>query len=390
MQQPPRSKKPKSPFLQALKLIRKHFVWASAVAAGLASLAGVLNLLVFTRYIGRPDVFTRSLEWGPGLVVLMLSYVLIFIAITGSMLITSYFFTLTPSWLRHRLKINELIIRHLLGMTVSGMFSIVLVIMAVTYFLGDKASHWWMLTVFILPAFLSWFFIDVHIDRAGILPVPLSWKKKLGLCGALTGLVGVTAITGIYPALYVTSLYEESPDLSEWAEIFKFGFTCLLTMAASLAPATGFYLMAKEDKRAQIKGALIGLLIFLGLLTFTVPAIFSVPSVGAANLLGISDREVRRYLVNGTEYPAKSLSSARWSITEYENGRYSLEAFSLYEHGPVNLLCPADLSAIKNKYLSQHTKACIAFKSKDVDSLDAVDQQRESIAEADSSDLERG
>ncbi|HFJ0421609.1 TPA: hypothetical protein ACGS08_004214 [Pseudomonas aeruginosa] len=386
MQQPPRSKKPKSPFLQALKLIRKHFVWASAVAAGLASLAGVLNLLVFTRYIGRQDVFMDSLELGPGLVVLMLSYVLIFIAITGSMLITSYFFTLAPSWLRHRLETNRLIVRHLLEMTVSGMFSIVLVVVAVTYFSGDKAGHWWMLTVFILPALLSWVFIGIHIET----DTPLSWKKKLCLCGALTGLVGFTAITGIYPALYVTYLYEESPDLSELAEIFKFGFTCLVTMAASLAPATGFYLMAKEGRRAQIRGALIGLLAFLGLLTFTIPTVFSVPSVGAVNLLGISDREVRRYLISSAQYSANSLNPARWSITEYENGRYSLEAFSLYEYGPVNLLCPADLSAIRNKYLSQHTKACIDFKSKDVDSLDAVDQQLESIVEADSSDLERG
>lgn len=361
-------------YVRISTLIKEHFTWISAVVAALASLAGILNLLVFTRYIGRPDVFSRSLEFGPSLAVLLLTYLLIFLAIAGSMLITSYFFTLVTSWLRPKPEFAEPMIRQLFGMVVSGMLSIILVVMILAYCWEGPASGWWLLTVFMLPAILSWPFILVHMDHAKALSSPLTWAKKFRLCATLTGLVGGVALVGIFPAWYASFLYEESPDLSEWVEVIKFGATCLIAMAAPLAPAIGFYIKEKEGKSAQMKGALTGLLLFFALLTFTMPAMFSVTSVGSMNLLGISEREVRRHLVDNEQYPASSLNTARWSVTKHGDKWYSLNAFSLYAYGPINLLCPAELSTVRNRELRKHTKACIPFLKDEIQTLDAVEQ----------------
>ena len=358
--------------LWILELIKNHFTWISATVAAFAPLAGILNLAVYANYIGRPDIFLRSLQFGPSLVILFLAFILLFVGIVGSMLITSYFFSLIPSWLRPMSEHADSITRRLFGMTVLGMLGIVL-ILGIASFLGRTLeSPWWMLIVFLLPAFFSWLFINAHINQAEYLTSPLTTRKKIWACVLLTILVGVTAAFGIYPAWYVASLYEERSALSGLIEGLLF---CLLTMAASLAPAVGYYISTNKSRGAQIKSALAGVLIFLGILTITAPPVFSVASVGSTSFLGLSDRQVRNYVVNSEEYPAKNLDQLSWKITNDGGKKYNLEAFSLYEFGPVNLLCPADMQAIKNRHLDEHTERCIAFKGGAVLPLDAVKKE---------------
>lgn len=170
----------------------------------------------------------------------------------------------------------------------------------------------------------------------------------------------------------MTALYEERSALSGLFEGLLF---CLLTMAGSLAPAVGYYISANKSRAAQIKSALAGVLVFLGILTITAPPVFSAASVGSTSLLGLSDRQVKRYLIDNEEYPAKSLDQSRWKITDDGAKKYALEAFSLYEFGPVNLLCPTDMRTIKSRHLDEHSERCIAFKSSAVLPLDAVKEE---------------
>jgi len=345
-----------------LTALKDHFVWVSPVAVILASLIGLLNLLVFTWYINRPELFSRSLEFGPSLALLMLSYLMILAGIVGSMLITSYFFALTLQGLQPKPEYTGALARGLFFRVMSGMASMVLVLVVGAVWHAGALSGWWMLAIFVLPVVLSWSFIVRHRDQAKVLSGPIQGKRKLLLCAGVAMGTGLVAMLGILPAWYATFLYEGSGNTADWAEAIKLALTCLITMAGSLAPAVGYYLRAGSGVSAQRRGALIGLGAFLAFMVVTSPSLFSVASVGSVRLLGFSEREVRTYLVDQEQYPASSMSAAQWSITPLNERKYAIRAFSLYAYGALNLLCPQALKDMKLKELKQHTGNCIPFE----------------------------
>lgn len=361
-------------------LLKEHFVWISPVAVVLAFLAGLLNLLAFTWFIGRPELFSRSLEFGPSLALLMLSYLAIFAAIVASMLSTSCFFTITLQQLRPKPEAVESMTRSLLIMVVGGMSLVIVLVPILVHLRGGQLSAWWALIVFIVPTCLSWPFILRYTDKAEALASPMGGWKAAGLYVALILAVALVTFLGILPAQYTLSLYRDSAGLSAWAEVIELVLTCLIVMASSLAPAFGFYINAKKGLAAQIKGSFIGLAAFLGVLTFAMPAIFSVASVSSVRLLGFSDREVRHYLVNSEQYPVSSFNAARWSVAEHGDKRHSLIGFSLYANGPIELLCPAELSTLKTWELWKRTQICIPFQKDEIRTLDAVEQDGESAS----------
>ncbi|MCP9340341.1 hypothetical protein [Stutzerimonas xanthomarina] len=355
--------------LWVLELIKNHFAWISATVAAMAPIAGIFSLVVYVNYIGRPDVLLRSLQFSPSLIVLVLAFILFFVAIVGSMLITSYFFSLVPAWLRPKPEYGDSFTRRLFGVTVLGMLGIVFILGIASQLDRTLESPWWLLVVFILPAVFSWPFINGHLDKAEYLAAPLAIHKGILACVLLTILVGVTALLGIYPAWYVMRFYEGRSGMSGLTEALLF---CLLTMAGSLAPAVGYYMSINKNRAAQVKSALAGVLIFLGILTLTAPPVFSFASVGSMSVLGLSDRQVRKYLVSSEDYPADYLNQLSWNATSDGGKKYTLEAFSLYEFGPVTLLCPAAMRTVKNNNLKDHTNLCIAFKSDAVLPLHAI------------------
>ncbi|WP_022960754.1 hypothetical protein [Halopseudomonas pelagia] len=357
-----------------LTLLKEHFVWVSPVAVGLAFLAGLLNLLAFTWFIGRPELFSLSLEFGPSLALLMLSYLAIFAAIVASMLVTSLVFIATLQQLRPKPNFSRSMTCWLFGMVVCGMSTLLALVIVLAYSQKETPSNWWVFTVLIGPALISWFFLRKHKNPAAVLASPLSRAKIFCLCTIASGFV---ALLGILPARYTLALYGESVGLDVLNEIALLFVTCLIVMAGSLVPALGYYVNAKKGRAAQIKGALIGLMGFLALLTFAMPAIFNVASVSSIRLLGFSEREVRRYLVDSEQYPVSSFNATRWSVTEHGDKRHSLIAFSLYAYGPVNLLCPEELSTLKNWELRQHTKVCIPFERAEIRTLDAAEPDAE-------------
>lgn len=353
-----------------LVLLKEHYGWISAIIAALAPFAGIINLGVYAHYVGRADVFMPSLELGPGLILLWLAYILFFVILIGGMLITSLFLSWGLSGLRPKPEYAASIVRTLTVITAAAMLCVVIPV-GVAAYQNKQASLWLMLLAFLPPALYSWLFIQRNIDKAELLTSDLKpWQMFLA-CAALIALVGLTALFGIYPAWFVTMFYEERGTMGGWLEALVF---CFVAMVGSLAPAIGYYNLALKGRAAQIKAALGGVFIFMVVLTLMVPSLLSFPSVVAVKFLGISDRQVKRYLITNEDYPADDLDAKRWTITRSEEKKFLLEGFSLYAYGPIALLCPANLAKLKEKELDQHTAECIPFAKSAVKALDAVVQ----------------
>jgi len=139
-------------------------------------------------------------------------------------------------------------------------------------------------------------------------------------------------------------------------------------------PAIGYHNLAIKGPKAQRKAALSGIGIgkYACILMLIIPSVLSVPSVAAVKFLGISDRQVRKYLINSEEYSARALDAKRWSVSLSDEAKYLLQGFALYDHGAVVLLCPADLAEVKESEIDQHSAQCIPFESSAVKPLNGV------------------
>lgn len=359
---------PARSFSWMLELLKEHYGWISAIVAALATLAGIVNLVTYSHYIGRSDVFMPSLELGPGLILLWLAYILFFVLLIGSMLVSSFFLSFGLGELRPKPQYVASIVRVITVVTAVTML-IVVIPVGIQAFRGETASVLWALLVFATPALCSWFFIAGNIDKAeslGRVVKPWQW---LWACVAFTLVVGFAALSGIYPAWFVTVFYQERGIAGGAAEAGAF---CVIAMLFSLAPCIGYYQLASKGRAAQIRGALGGLVVFLAVLMLMIPALLTFPSVFAVKFLGISDRQVNRYLIANAEYPADSLDVERWALSRSMERKYLIEGFALYRYGAIVLLCPSHLADTKEKELDQHTGQCIPFAKSDVKQLDQV------------------
>jgi len=172
-----------------------------------------------------------------------------------------------------------------------------------------------------------------------------------------------------FSIMYMMQLYEGKVEVS--GDLDKFIGWLLLSIGA-LFPGLFACIKANEGMVVMIKHAVVGLLGYVLLLVFIIPNIFGVVSATSMGLLGVNEQEVRRYLVDARQYPVNSLDAYGWAVKAYDDNHYSLNAFSLYEFGPVNLLCPADLSEKNIWEIKSYTHFCIPFRQYSVRKLDAV------------------
>jgi MFS family permease len=355
----------------ALGVLKEHYGWISAIAAAIAPFAGFLNLLIYTHYIGRADVFMSSLEIGPGVILLWLAHTLFFVLLIGSMLITSVLLAGGLSEIRPKPEFAESVVRRLTLMTVVSMLGVIIPA-ALGAVWGKTASLWWVLGVFLPPVLFARCFFryaDGKLEERS--HSSSAWRTFFAYVG-LIGLIGLTALFAVYPAWMVTVFYQERGAMGGWGEALLF---CFVAMACSLVPAIGYHALAAEGPKAQRKAALIGIVMYICLLMLIIPSVMSVPSVAAVKFLGISDRQVKQYLINSEEYPARALDAKRWSVSLSDEKKYLLQGFSLYDHGSVVLLCPADLAKIKESEIDQHSAQCIPFESSAVKPLNGVIQE---------------
>lgn len=359
---------PTGSFSLMLELLKEHYVWISAIVAALAPLAGIVNLVTYSHFIGRADVFMPSLELGPGLILLWLAYILFFVLLIGSMLVSSIFLSFGLNELRPKPQYAASIVRIITVITAVAMIVVVIPV-GIQAYQGKTASVWWALLVFVTPALCSWLFISQNIAQAESLGRVVGPWKWAWACVVFTLVVGFAALFGIYPAWFVTMFYQERGIAGGAAEAGAF---CVLAMVFSLAPCVGYYTLASKGRAAQIRGALGGLVVFLAMLTLMIPALLTFPSVFAVKFLGISDRQINRYLITNAEYPANSLDTERWSVSHSMERKYLIEGFALYRYGAIVLLCPSRLADTKENELDQHTGQCIPFAKSDVKQLDQV------------------
>jgi len=327
----------------------------SSVALALAYFLGALNLWFFTRFVGRPDVFMQSLEFGPGLVALMVSGLATLFIVIGTLVVSSWFFVFPMEYLEFKEDGGvKKITLWLMAVFASGVISFVLIYAFCGY--GIK-----LFLAFVLPSVCAYILV-VNYAKKDV--------SKFILWGLLILVFAILMFLDlVLPYAYMRELYNREVGISgEW---YRFAYWLILSLGA-LLPGVAAGVNTKEGMATKMKHVLVGLLGYVVILTMIIPNIFGVISASSMEILGVSEQRVRRYLVDARQYPSYSLEPHRWLVNDYDGSHYSLNAFSLYKFGPVNLLCPADLSEKNIWDIKSYAHFCIPFRQGAIRKLDAV------------------
>jgi len=363
---------------------------------------GVFNLWVFTIFIGRVDVFIDSLEFGPNLAVVMVSGLMFFIITVIYLLLPSWIFTRLLEFFDCVEGSVKPIVQWLFVMAVSGVGGFIMI----------SAFHglqWWSVFVaIILPATIAWCVVGCYSKHVKMLRVHHSAReaaeskidmenaslvdtlngvvrfyverragrvkgagfKKIVCCIGLLGVLMLLMLLGpVLPFLMIDYFYESRANVANGWD--KFGFWFVLSIGA-LLPGGLVCLKYHEVISVKIKWALRGVVVYIVLLIMIVPRVFGLVSAVSVGVFGGSEQKVRHYLADARQYPAAALDAYGWVVKDYDGHHYSLDAFSLYKFGSVNLLCPADLSEKNIWEIKAYTHFCIPFRQDAIRKLDAV------------------
>jgi len=168
-------------YVGGLALVKEHFPWVSSVTVVLAPFLGLLNLWAFTQFIGRPDVFFQSLEFGPGLVLLMVAYVVAFFGVIGSLFISSYFFTILLESLNFDQAPANSVVFWMFGIAVTSVVAFIVMFALLGY--GCLVSMKWLFLAFIPPFVPACFFVKKYVDRTKV--PEIGFLKGMLLCVGL-------------------------------------------------------------------------------------------------------------------------------------------------------------------------------------------------------------
>ncbi|WP_060484824.1 hypothetical protein [Pseudomonas sp. NBRC 111123] len=351
-----------------LQLVKDNYSWLSAILAVIVSTSGLLNLLLYTNYIGRPDVFLRSLEVGPSLILLWLVYFVLSILALGIMVCTSCVIVQIITWLQPAPQHSAAVLRNLL-------FTLALCVLAgispvaINILFDADISYWPMLLV-PLVAFAG---ALVTIGRCAAYCKSLSpsdtFKVRASKAFGLAVLLVMATLIAAFPLELSIIFYKEQASTADNIKLVM--YMCLI-MTGSAAPSVGYYWNMQKDRLTRIRTSIATTTLYLLVVLSFSPSLVSAPSIGAMKLLGIRDTHPKHYLIDNAAYPASSLNASMWAIKDSEAKKYRLTGYSLYSYGAVELICPPGLAEKRINEMDKHTHACIPFQRNSVTPLEAI------------------
>jgi len=338
---------------ETIKHFRENFLWISPIIVVGSFFFGALNLLGFTKFIGRPDIFVSSFEYGPVLSIFTLHFLLVYILIFFLYFISSCIFVSKLM----ELSSDKISVRQinfwLLGLVASFSSFASSTIMSFSY------GWTWCSTFIPLVLFgvILFWFLDWYEKR--------NTENKISFSDLIFFIFIVVAINVIFMFLFgfMDSELKPQEKFLGW----------ILASVLPLMPVFMFYSFDGKSYHSIMISGLSGvLLLHFGLLLMS--GVFGLISASSMKFLGVTEEINRYYLVDSNQYPTDVLKEKYWEVEKRGDHHYLLKAFSLYHFGPVNLLCPAVLSKVGILNIKRHTDVCIAFREDEVRKLNVIEK----------------
>ncbi|WP_053213399.1 hypothetical protein [Pseudomonas sp. Q12-87] len=131
-----------------------------------------------------------------------------------------------------------------------------------------------------------------------------------------------------------------------------------LTLIFTLLPVVIFYCF-KGDIYSRTSKGLVAMIFAFGAFTLISPGSLSQITYIAAGGLSVRQKTTERYALP-EDIKLQDLSATMWKTRQVTSQKIDVEAFQLYSFGDVLLLCPNDMLSLELKELKNYSKFCIS------------------------------
>lgn len=344
---------------KTLDFIKENYIWILSSIIGISYTAGILNIFLYTHHINRPDLFNNSLQFGPELTILAATYISILLLFILTTTIPSVFFLLFFFWLKPNSAQKNTLAFTLIKPIIIGISILIILLLFEIPFLRNHTLASWIVIIVTISIYSTYKIIKNYSTSLNALDATQPTLKKPLEVSIVFSLILFVTITSFYPIWLTLAVYQPSPTLSERAELIAVAIYFFSISASSLAPAIFYITNSEKNLLNRIKSIALSISVIIYILLYLLPSTFSFISEASMRALGILDTSNRTYLISQDKYPKNMLDNKLWNTKQINNNYYSIEVFSLYSYGSINLLCPIKHQANNNK--KEISQDCIPF-----------------------------
>ncbi|WP_025111154.1 hypothetical protein [Pseudomonas sp. H1h] len=325
------------------------------LGAGLA----ILGLYVYTRAIGRTDLFLAGSDAKSALAIWLLLIVLIMVGYLGVLSASAWFYGITVSMFEKVPKRHSRIAAWLLLPLCFGFCTFTFLLFT---FPNKFSAGFSMLFVFLLTllAYLALFLFKPFRKIFNKNTLRMGGWKKNGFRLLIGSIIGLAVLCASLPTLLIISTYVGEDNAKAVAVV---GLFSLGTLIFSLVPVFIFYI-SKGHVFARIAyGIATALVLFSAFLLLSPGAMPSITYAAAGNL---AIRQMPARFILDENISLSDVDNRQWRTTLIDKKKIEVTAFPLFAFGDILLLCSRDLLRLNLYDLPRYTGFCIATRSSKV------------------------
>ncbi|WAC45216.1 hypothetical protein OU997_03205 [Pseudomonas sp. SL4(2022)] len=344
-------------FKKNLKRVLEHWTPITVTLSFFGVGVGILSLYVYTRAIGRIDLFMPATDAKSALAIWLLLVLLTMAAYLITLTVTTWLYGISVSQFdKIRRKHNQvacwLLIPLLIGFgtfILMAFFSselfktpIAVSIIAVTTVLG----------LLMLLGFRRFrILIALNTCRA------ITWQQALFLLWLAVTLVFTVISAAISTSLILTSYVgDDTQEAIRFVAKFSMG-----TLVLSLIPTFVFYTAKGDIYRRVAYGCSALVILFLIFLLLAPGAMTSITFAAAGNL-EIRQNTTANFILDD-QIELDDLDNLQWRTRLHPSNKVAIQGFQLFSFGDVLLLCPSDLLELKPHELPHYTRLCLMTRN---------------------------
>lgn len=344
------------------EVLRKNFkrvltYWSQiGTVMGLSAVGlGLISLYMYTRAIGRTDLFMASIDAKSALMIWLVIVLVLMSAFLFLLTVTTLLFWLSAS-LFHRTpgRLKDVVVWLTLPFLV-GFLGYVVVIYYTSGWLPVGQSLLGLLVLFLLSC---WGVLSRPAFKKVIEENLTPTRDKMDfLLVLLTCLLG-TLCAALFPSLVTLNAYvsEVSSDSPHYVAALN-----LLILILTLLPVVIFYHKAGSLNK-RILYSILSVALFALAFLFVLPGAMSKVTYKAAGGLDVRQDEIERFVLLD-DLELHDLDPLMWNTRLTSQRHLEVQGFQLFSFGETLLICPKGLRNLRLNQMHTYTRHCLKTRN---------------------------
>lgn len=345
-------------FRKNLKRVLNYWSQIGTVIGLSAAALGLFSLYMYTRAIGRTDLFMASIDARSALVVWLVMVLFLMLIYLLLLTVTTLLFGLANDVFRNTPEhMNDVVVWLTLPVLAGFLTLIVL-----SYYVhpGEALASLILVAVVVLvtalvmsrPAFK-------RVIHSSLEKHPAAGRGTWGgLFVTLTLCLLGTVISGIFTSLLIINAYnnEVSNDSPHLPALLNF-----LGLLFSLLPIVFFYCKAGSPYK-RVFYALMCTLLLTAAFLLVLPGAMSQITYKAAGSLDVRQDGIERFVLHD-DLELHDLDPLMWNTRQTSERRLEVQGFQLFSFGEALLICPKGLRNLALNQMHRCTRTCIRTRN---------------------------